>query len=94
MRHGFGQYFMGTGAVFMAASALSRVNQAPYILGSMAMMWGWLKSALRGAPRDGNADFRKFLRHYQWRALVVGKARATAEIDAANAARKLPVELP
>jgi glycosyltransferase involved in cell wall biosynthesis len=94
MRHGFGQYFMGTGAVFMAASALSRVNQAPYILGSMAMMWGWLKSALRGAPRYGNADFRKFLRHYQWRALVVGKARATAEIDAANAARKLPVELP
>lgn len=94
MRHGFGQYFMGTGPVFMAASALSRVNQAPYVLGSLAMMWGWLKSALRGAPRYGDAEFRKFLRRYQWRALMVGKARATAEIDAANATRQRPSEAP
>ncbi len=94
MRHGFGQYFMGTGPVFMAASALSRVNQAPYVLGSLAMMWGWLKSALRGAPRYGDAEFRKFLRRYQWRALLVGKARATAEIDVANSARQRPSEAP
>jgi len=41
MRHGFGQYFMGTGFVFLAASALSRINQKPYLLGSLAMLWGW-----------------------------------------------------
>ncbi|MBK7614777.1 MAG: glycosyltransferase [Burkholderiales bacterium] len=85
MRHGYGQYFMGTGALYMAASALSRMNQKPYVLGSLAMMWGWLKSAWRGAPRYGDAAFRQYLHHYQWRSLVVGKARATAEIDAANA---------
>ncbi len=87
MRHGFGQYFMGTGIVYMAASALLRVTQRPYLLGSIAMFWGYLKSALKRAPRYGDEGFRKFLRAYQWRSLVVGKARATAEIDQRNAAR-------
>jgi glycosyltransferase involved in cell wall biosynthesis len=79
-RHGFGQYFMGTGFFYMLASALSRLNQKPYVLGSAAMLWGWLSSALRGKPRFGDARFRKFLRRYQWRALLVGKKRATEEI--------------
>lgn len=87
MRHGFGQYFMGTGFVYMAASALLRTTQRPFVLGSAAMMWGWLKSALRGAPRYGDKAFRTYLRRYQWRSLLLGKARATAEIDRANAAR-------
>ena len=45
MRHGYGQYFMGTGFLYLAASALSRVNQEPYVLGSLSIMWGWIKSA-------------------------------------------------
>ena len=85
MRHGFGQYFMGTGPVYMAASALLRMTQRPYVLGSLAMFWGYLRSALKGAPRYGDAGFRAFLRRYQWRSLLVGKARATAEIDRRNA---------
>ncbi len=80
MRHGFGQYFMGTGFVYLLASAIGRLNQKPYVLGSFAMLWGWLSSALQGKPRFGDAQFRKFLRHYQWRALLVGKKRATEEI--------------
>ena len=87
MRHGFGQYFMGTGFLYMAASALLRTTQRPYVLGSAWMMWGWLKSALTRAPRYGDVEFRKFLRRYQWRSLFLGKARATAELDLANAAR-------
>ena len=86
MRHGFGQYFMGTGAIYMFASAMSRVTQKPYLLGSIAMFWGWLKSALKGAPRYGDAEFRRFLRRWQLRSLLVGKARATAEIDDRNRA--------
>jgi poly-beta-1,6-N-acetyl-D-glucosamine synthase len=80
MRHGYGQYFMGTGFLFMAASALYRVNQKPYVLGSLAILWGWLKSAISGMPRYEDAAFRKFLRRYQWRVLCVGKKRATEEI--------------
>ena len=80
MRHGFGQYFMGTGFVFMAASALSRLNQKPYVLGGLAMLWGWLKSALQRKPRYGDPEFRRFLRSYQMRALLVGKRRASVEV--------------
>lgn len=80
MRHGYGQYFMGTGFLFMAASALSRVNQRPYVLGSVAMLWGWVKAALQRKPRYENPEFRRFLRAYQWRALLVGKARAARDM--------------
>lgn len=80
MRHGFGQYFMGTGLVFLAASALSRINQKPYVLGSLAMVWGWVRSALAGLPRYENPEFRRYLRHYQRRVLLAGKRRALDEL--------------
>lgn len=80
MRHGYGQYFMGTGFLFMAASALSRVNQKPYVIGSAAMLWGWVKAALQRKPRYENVEFRRFLRAYQRRSLMVGKSRAIAEM--------------
>ncbi len=81
MRHGFGQYFMGTGFLFMLASAINRVGEKPYVLGSLAMLWGWVKSALLSKPRYNNAEFRMFLRRYQMRALLVGKKRAIEEIN-------------
>jgi glycosyltransferase involved in cell wall biosynthesis len=81
MRHGFGQYFMGTGFVYMLASALFRVREKPAVVGSAAMLWGWLKSALQRKPRYADPAFRRFLRRYQWRALRVGKQRALAEIN-------------
>lgn len=84
MRHGYGQYFMGTGFVYMLASALSRLNEKPYLLGSLAMLWGWLKSALLGKPRFDDPQFRHFLRRYQWRALLVGKRRAIEQIHREN----------
>jgi glycosyltransferase involved in cell wall biosynthesis len=85
MRHGFGQYFMGTGFLFMAVSAMSRMNQKPYVLGSLAMLWGWIRSALKGLPRYQDTEFRRFLNRYQRRALLVGKKRALQEV--ATAAR-------
>jgi poly-beta-1,6-N-acetyl-D-glucosamine synthase len=79
-RHGFGQYFMGTGFLFMMASAASRMNQKPYLIGSLAMVIGWLESAFRRRPRYDNLEFRRFLRRYQWRALFVGKKNAIEEL--------------
>jgi glycosyltransferase involved in cell wall biosynthesis len=83
MRHGFGQYFMGTGFLFMAASAVGRINQKPYLLGSLAMLWGWLRSALLRLPRYEDPQFRAYLRRYQWLALLHGKRRA-AELMASG----------
>jgi poly-beta-1,6-N-acetyl-D-glucosamine synthase len=85
MRHGYGQYFMGTGFLYMAASALGRLNQKPYVLGSLAMLWGWLKSAAQRKPRFDDPDFRRFLRRYQAHALLLGKRRALARISVAAA---------
>jgi poly-beta-1,6-N-acetyl-D-glucosamine synthase len=81
MRHGYGQYFMGTGLLFIVASAVYRMKQRPYVLGGLAIFWGWVKNALQGKPRYEDAAFRKFLRRYQWRALWVGKKRAIEEIN-------------
>ena len=80
MRHGYGQYFMGTGFVFMLASAVYRIGDKPVGLGSLAMLWGWVKSALQRKPRYDDPEFRRFLRRYQRRALLVGKRRAAEEM--------------
>lgn len=80
MRHGYGQYFMGTGLAWMLATAVYRIPEKPYVLGGLAILWGWLKSALQGKPRYADPEFRVFLRRYQWRALLLGKRRAIEEI--------------
>jgi biofilm PGA synthesis N-glycosyltransferase PgaC len=81
MRHGFGQYFMGVSFTYMLANAINRINDRPIILGSIAMLWGWLLSALRGRPRYDDLEFRRFLRRYQWRVLLVGKKKAVEELQ-------------
>jgi len=80
MRHGYGQYFMGTGFLYLAASAVGRINEAPYVIGSLGLIWGWIKSALQRKPRYDDPEFRAFLRKYQMRALLVGKKKAIEEI--------------
>lgn len=80
MRHGYGQYFMGTGFLFMAASATYRMTQKPYVLGGLAILWGWVKSALQHKPRYQDPAFREFLRKYQWQVLLLGKRRALEKI--------------
>jgi poly-beta-1,6-N-acetyl-D-glucosamine synthase len=86
VRHGFGQYFMGTTPIYLLASAAYRMTRPPLLLGGAAMVYGYLGSMLHGAPRYGDAEFRRFLRSYQWRCLLGGKRRATAEINARQAA--------
>ena len=80
-RHGFGQYFMGTSPVYMLASALYRASRPPRLVGGAAMLYGYLKSMAQRNPRYGDAEFRRFLRRYQWACLVKGKARATAQLN-------------
>ncbi|HZL36843.1 MAG TPA: glycosyltransferase family A protein [Tepidisphaeraceae bacterium] len=82
VRHGIGQYFMGTGFVYMLASAIFRMSRPPVVIGGIAMLWGYLKSMLQRRERYGDEEFRKFLRSYQWRALLQGKQRATAATTA------------
>jgi glycosyltransferase involved in cell wall biosynthesis len=81
MRHGFGQYFMGTGLLFMTASALFRLKQPPLIIGALASWWGYVISGLQRKPRYQDAEFRRYLQAYQWLCLTRGKRRAVMEIQ-------------
>ncbi len=80
-RHGAGQYFMGTGLIYMLASCLFRIFHPPMILGSIAMMWGWIKSFITRAPRYDDPQFRSFLHHYHRLCLIHGKKYAIDRLD-------------
>jgi N-acetylglucosaminyldiphosphoundecaprenol N-acetyl-beta-D-mannosaminyltransferase len=57
----------------------------PVFVGSIAMLWGYLGSWLKGLPRYEDADFRRFLRSYQQACLFMGKRAATAMVEAQRA---------
>ncbi len=81
IRHGYGQYFMGTGLLYMTVSALYRSTRPPLLIGGAAMLWGYLKSMLKRCKRYDDKQFRSFLRKYQRACLVKGKKRATQEFN-------------
>jgi hypothetical protein len=89
-RHGFGQYFMGTTPAYMLASAAYRMTRPPLVVGGIGMLYGYFRSMIRRSPRYGDPEFRRFLRRYQWACLLRGKGRATADLDARQAARWVP----
>ena len=85
IRHGFGQYFMGTSPLYHLVVVVYRLPAYPMVIGSAAILWGYLRSWLRGLPRYDDLDFRCFLRSYQHACLRMGKRAATAWFDAERA---------
>jgi len=81
MRHGAGQYFMGTGLFYIIASSLFRMTRPPLIIGGFAILIGYIKSFLEGQKRYEDLEFRFFLRQYQWNCLLKGKLLATKELE-------------
>jgi biofilm PGA synthesis N-glycosyltransferase PgaC len=84
VRWGYGQYFMGTAPVYLLASVIFRLPQHPVLVGGIGMLWGYLSSALRGAGRYDDLEFRKFLRSYQYACLRLGKRAATRKVNEAQ----------
>src|SRR5689334_20032966 len=85
VRAGFGQYFMGTSALYYLAAAIRRVPAHPAVIGSIAMLWGYIGSWLKGLPRYDDPEFRRFLHSYQSACLRVGKQAATLRTEAERA---------
>lgn len=81
MRHGFGQYFMGTSLLYMTASSVFRMLHPPYVIGGFAMLWGYIKNMLQRKPRFDDAELVDFIRAYQWQCLLKGKKQATLELN-------------
>ena len=85
MRHGFGQYYMGTGLVYILASMVYRLNKKPYVVGALAMFWGYVKSAFKRCERLNDPAMIHLMRKYQWQCLFRGKSKATAKLNNARA---------
>jgi len=81
-RHGRGQYFMGSDPIYYVATCVFRMIEPPYVLGGLAMAQGYFGAWLRGERQLDDPELVAFIRAYQRRALIVGKARAIAEIEA------------
>jgi glycosyltransferase involved in cell wall biosynthesis len=87
VRHGVGQWYMGTVPLYMLASGLFRLFHPPMIIGTLGMWWGYFKSMVARRPRYPDAEFRRFLRRYQWLSLIGGKRWATRRVNAQRAQR-------
>jgi poly-beta-1,6-N-acetyl-D-glucosamine synthase len=85
LRAGFGQYFMGTSPLYYLAVAIYRMPAHPMLIGSVAMLWGYLRSWLKALPRYDDLEFRRFVRSYQHACLRFGKRAATARVNAERA---------
>ena len=86
IRSGYGQYFLGTAPLYLLAVALFRLPRYPVVVGSFAILWGYVSSAVRRLPRYGEPEFRKFLRRYQYACLRYGKRGATRRLNEAQKA--------
>jgi hypothetical protein len=65
----------------MTVSAIFRATKTPLLVGGLAMWWGYFESMLKGKPRYADAEFRSFVRRYQWTCLFFGKASATRRLE-------------
>lgn len=66
LRHGRGQWFMGSAFPYVVASGLFRMRERPYVVGGLLMIAGYVQAALRREPRYGDERFRKGLRAWQY----------------------------
>lgn len=90
-RHGFGQYFMGTGPMYMLASAVFRAARRPFVVGGLGMLVGYSAAAIKRQPRYNDPEFRRFLRRYQRSCLLAGKTAATRRLDETCLQRARPL---
>lgn len=81
IRHGFGQYYMGTGIVFMLASTLYRLSHPPYIIGALASLWGYIRSYFRGVERLDDPETVMLMRKLQTKSLFLGKDQAVNYVN-------------
>jgi len=73
LRWGRGQFFMGTHPLYLLAITVYRLFERPFVIGGLAIFWGYVRSALRGMKRYGDEGFRRSLHAWQMERLKLGK---------------------
>jgi biofilm PGA synthesis N-glycosyltransferase PgaC len=69
VKHGLACYVAGYHPLFVAASCLYRLAKRPYLVGSTAICWGFVKGYFTGAPRLSDARLIDYVRRQQLRRL-------------------------
>ncbi|MDE3108560.1 MAG: glycosyltransferase family 2 protein [Acidobacteriota bacterium] len=69
VKHGVACYISGYHPLFVAASCLYRLPRRPYILGSAAVMYGFIKSYFNRPPRLEDRSYLAYIRGQQLRRL-------------------------
>ena len=70
IKHGLACYISGYHPLFVAASCARRLLQKPYIAGSAAMCYGFIKGYCTRTPRVNDSRLIKYLRNQQLRRLA------------------------
>jgi len=68
-KHGLVCYVSAYHPAFVAASCLFRIVQKPYVLGSAAMVYGYLKAYFTKVPRVEDQSYVKYIHNQQLRRL-------------------------
>jgi len=69
VKHGLACYMSGYHPLFVAASCLYRTAQKPYIVGSAAILYGFLKAHLDHVPRVEDRAYMAYIRDQQLKRL-------------------------
>jgi len=69
IKHGVACYVSGYHPLFLVVSCVSRLIQKPYVIGSAAICWGFLKGYLTSMPRVNDQSYVAYIRRQQLRRL-------------------------
>jgi biofilm PGA synthesis N-glycosyltransferase PgaC len=69
VKHGVASYVSGYHPLYVAASCLYRIPQRPYVIGSAAIMYGFLKAHFTRPPRLEERSYLAYVRGQQLRRL-------------------------
>ena len=70
IKNGKTDYVSGYHPLFLLAKSAIRLPQRPYILGSVALLYGYLKAYWEGTPRVDDPELIRYLRSQQIAKLV------------------------
>jgi biofilm PGA synthesis N-glycosyltransferase PgaC len=76
VRWGRGKYFMGSAWYYVLAAAVYRSVEPPYLYGGLGIVFGFFMAMLTGHRRYENPEYRRYLRRFELRQLLLGKKRA------------------
>ena len=65
IKQGLGAYYLGYHPIFMLVRVVNRIPERPFLIGALAMWWGFLSGYLKGLEQFEDPKLRQYLRKKQ-----------------------------